>query len=86
MGFTEILNRPSPRLRPSVINNGKMSKNKTSSVQKLGQCPSNEVFGRSNRNLCIVECRVDGDCMDTKICCFNGCGWLCMTPGNYYSN
>ena len=41
-------------------------------------CPKPRGFGH-----CALLCSSDGGCPEGKKCCFNGCGYDCMSPGKY---
>ncbi|KAM7432149.1 hypothetical protein ABFA07_017378 [Porites harrisoni] len=41
-------------------------------------CPKPSGFGH-----CAMLCSSDGGCPEGKKCCFNGCGYDCMSPGKY---
>ena len=46
-----------------------------------GQCAPPNQLPVGEFGVCIVECRRDADCQNPKyICCYNGCGNLCMAP------
>jgi len=40
-----------------------------------GGCP------KATIGLCVEACSGDGDCSGDQICCFNGCGHTCTSPG-----
>ncbi|CAH1799634.1 unnamed protein product [Owenia fusiformis] len=41
------------------------------------RCPS---FPRGISGICVEECSEDDDCPEEQMCCFNGCGHVCMDP------
>ena len=41
-------------------------------------CPKPKGFGH-----CAMLCSSDGGCPEGKKCCFNGCGYDCMSSGKY---
>ena len=32
--------------------------------------------------ICVTECGPVNKCRDGKVCCFNGCAYTCVDPGN----
>ena len=42
------------------------------------RCPKPKGFGH-----CAMLCSSDGGCPEGKKCCFNGCGYDCMSTGKY---
>ena len=40
---------------------------------EYGNCPA-----PSGAGVCVEECSSDTECSGAEICCFNGCGHVCM--------
>uniref|UniRef100_A0A8C6LYU7 WAP domain-containing protein n=1 Tax=Nothobranchius furzeri TaxID=105023 RepID=A0A8C6LYU7_NOTFU len=45
-------------------------------VSTIPRCP----MIRGVRVICIEQCSGNWDCKHHEICCFNGCGHVCMSP------
>ena len=62
----------------TAVNLDAVEKREPGGVLRSDRCPKPGRFG-----LCAELCGVGGGCSEGKICCSNGCGHQCMSPGKY---